>query len=109
MARSKRRRRIGLIAGFLMTGAIVLQIGPLCAVAGGTGLVSAAGTFIDSEGRLFGLFDVCGQENIVYVDSRGIPSGVETQSDIQGSLVPVLYSGDDLMRGCPVRYVRPGL
>lgn len=97
MARSKRRRRIGLIAGFLMTGAIVLQIGPLCAVAGGTGLVSAAGTFIDSEGRLFGLFDVCGQQDVVYVNSQGVP----TSSTVS-------FEEDDLMRGCPVRYVRTG-
>lgn len=105
MVRTKRRRRIGLIAGYLMTGAIMLQLGPACIMAGGTAMASSVSTLIDGNGRLLGLFNVCGQPNIVYVDAQGIPTD-SSASEAGGTVVTVDFSGDDLMFGCPVTYVR---
>lgn len=104
MARRKRHLR-RVIAAYLVTGAIVMQLGPVCSLAGGMGLASSAGTLIDANGRLLGLFNVCGAQDIVYTDAQGIPTGSVT--DTSGNTkISVLYAGDDLMNGCPIQYVQ---
>jgi len=105
MVRNRRRRRIGLIAGYLMTGAIILQLGPACIMAGGTAMGSSIGTLIDANGRFLGLFNVCGQPNVVYVDAQGVPTDSDT-TEGGATVVVVDFRGDDLMYGCPVTYVR---
>jgi hypothetical protein len=107
MVRNKRRRRIGLIAGYLVTGAIILQLGPLCTLAGSTALGSSIGSLIDTNGRFLGLLNVCGQQDIVYVDAQGVPTDTETPASGSGTVPVVVNNGDDLMYGCPIRYVGP--
>jgi len=88
-----------------MTGAIILQLGPACIMAGGTAMSSSISTLIDDSGRFLGLFNVCGQPNVVYVDAQGIPTA-SSANTTGGTVVTVDFSGDDLMYGCPVTYVR---
>ncbi len=71
-------------------------------------MASGISSLIDDNGRFLGLFDVCGQQNVVYVDAQGVPTGTETRTPVSGTFAPVQFSGDDLMHGCPVRYVRTG-
>jgi hypothetical protein len=61
MARKPRRRRTAILAAYLITGAIVLQLGPVCATAANTAIVAFDfGKLVDAQGYLFGVFQVCG-------------------------------------------------
>lgn len=92
---AKRRRRIATVAALLMTGAIVMQVGPACAMLGNFGLAafdfSAA---LDENEQFAGLLSPCGRPNVMYVTEDGIPvTGI------------VYYTGDDMIFDCPVTNV----
>ncbi len=87
----KRWRRKALLAGYLTTGAFLMQLGTICnstITAGG----ASGGFLIDDNGAFMGIVNVCGQENIQIVDEAGIPG-------------QLLNTEDDLMFGCPAREI----
>jgi hypothetical protein len=95
MISNLRRRRTAKIAALLMTGAIVLQLGPLCSLAGSTALSALDLTgLLDSNGKLFGLFQLCGNtQNSTSVAINGSTAG-STTTNLGGS--------GDLIYHCPV-------
>lgn len=90
----KRRTRLVLLAGYLASGGLVLQLGPVCTLAGSTATTGAAssGVLIDDNGNFLGLFNVCGQPDVLIVDENGVPGDL-------------LNTADDLMLGCPIRQI----
>ncbi len=96
----KRRLRIAVLAGYLATGAIVLQLGPFCAIANTTTTagLSQSGFFIDENGNFLGLLPVCGTPAVLV--------GRE-QADNPDEIIfdPIANTEDDLMFGCPVTVV----
>ncbi len=96
----RKQRRIRILASYLATGAIILQLGPLCTMVNTTLTtgVSTSGFLLDDNGDLFGLpfLNMCGQPDFQEVDEFGVPG-------------PVQQGEDDLMFGCPVtQIVVPG-
>jgi hypothetical protein len=88
MIRNLRRRRTAKIAALLMTGAIVLQLGPLCSLAGSTALSALDLTpLLDANGKLFGIFQLCNNS------TTSITTGTTTTS---------VATGGDLIFHCPV-------
>lgn len=96
----KRRLRIAVLAGYLATGAIILQLGPFCTIANTTTTagLSQSGFFIDENGNFLGLLPVCGIQNVLVG---------RQQSDNPGDIIfdPIANTEDDLMFGCPVQIV----
>lgn len=96
----KRRLRIAVLAGYLATGAIVLQLGPFCTMASSTATtgVAQSGFLIDPNGNFLGLVPVCGVPNIVVQ---------REQADLPNDPIfePIRFTEDDLMVGCPVQLV----
>lgn len=96
---SRRLRRKVKLAGYLATGALVLQFGQACTIFNSvaTAGIGTSGFLIDNNGSLFGIFNVCGQQNIQTVTPEGVP-------------VNLLNTEDDLMFGCPAQQivVNPG-
>lgn len=92
----RRRFRIAVLAGYLATGGLLFQAGPLCTVINSTATAGIAGSggFIDENGNFLGLFNVCGVPNVLFVDEDGIA--------IDGT---VFNTEDDLMFGCPITFV----
>jgi hypothetical protein len=91
-----RRRRTAKIAAYLLTGAFLLQLGgPACAMLGSTAIAGFDfGALMDNNGKLFGLFNVCGVPNYEYVDANNVP------------VSSVLNTGDDLIFDCPITFVK---
>ncbi len=88
---TKRQRRTATVAALLMTGAIVLQVGPACAMLGNLGLASFDfSTVLDENEQFLGLFSPCGRPDVLYVDEDGTP------------LSDVYYSDDNMIFDCPV-------
>ncbi|MCG8409542.1 MAG: hypothetical protein MI923_30420 [Phycisphaerales bacterium] len=96
----KRRFRIKILAGYLAMGAVIMQLGPLCTIAGSTATtgVSASGLLIDGNGNFLGLINVCGQPDTLFVNPAGQPI------DPTPDGIP-LFVQDDLLTGCPVTTV----
>lgn len=92
----KRRLRIAVLASYLATGAIVMQLGPFCTIASTTSTagLSQSGFFIDENGNFLGLLPVCGTPNVVV--GREQPNNPD---DIV--FEPIANAEDDLMVGCP--------
>ena len=95
----KRRLRIAVLAGYLATGAIVLQLGPFCAIANTTTTagLSQSGFFIDENGNFLGLLPVCGTPAVLV--------GREQADSSEIIFDPIANTEDDLMFGCPVTVV----
>ncbi len=87
----RRWKRKALLAGYLTTGAFLLQLGPICSSTMTAG-VGSGGLLIDGNGAFLGIVNVCGQENVQIVDLDGVPG-------------ELLNEEDDLMFGCPAREV----
>lgn len=85
-----------MLACYLTTGAIILQLGPLCTMVNTTLTtgVSTSGFLLDDNGNLLGIpfFNMCGQPDIQTVDEDGVP-------------IDLFNTGDDLMLGCPVTQI----
>ncbi len=95
MKLGNKRRRISILAGYILAGAVLLQLGPCISMILPLGAAAFdVGALLDENGYLFGLFNLCGRMNIQYVDKDGNP----TDGD-------VLYTEDDLIWDCPVRQV----
>ncbi len=94
-----KRRRVSVLAGYILAGAFLLQLGPCISMLLPLGAAAFdVSALLDENGYLFGIFNLCGRTNIQYVDEDGVP----TDGDI-------LYTEDDLIWDCPVRQVRdPG-
>jgi len=94
----KRRLRIAVLASYLATGAIIMQLGPFCTVASSTATtgVAQSGFLIDGNGNFLGLLPVCGRADVLV--------GRE-QPNNPGNVVfdPIAFTEDDLMVGCPVQ------
>ncbi|HVP10220.1 MAG TPA: hypothetical protein VMV94_03430 [Phycisphaerae bacterium] len=87
MTQKRRRRRLAVITAYLITGAIVLQLGPVCSVAATTSLSALPWSMlVDANGRLFGIFQVCNVSNT-------------TTGTTTGSTTAALTG--DLIFGCP--------
>ncbi len=91
-----RLSRMRILACYFVTGALVLQLGPLCTMVNST-LTTGVGTsgfLIDNNGNLLGIpfFNMCGQPDIQTVDENGVP-------------LDLLNTEDDLMLGCPVTVI----
>ncbi len=96
MIGKRRRRRSTVLAAYLICGAIVLQLGPMCSMLGNTGIAAFDfSIFLDENEMLFGLFNVCGVPNTLRVDEDGIPL---TGATIQNS-------EDDFIFDCPVTLI----
>jgi hypothetical protein len=95
MTRNPRSRRTAKIAALLMTGAIVLQLGPLCSLAGSTALSALDLTgLLDSNGKFLGLFQLCSNtQSSTSIDVNGSTAGSTTTS---------LGGSGDLIYHCPV-------
>jgi hypothetical protein len=94
MDQKRRRRRTAAIVALLATGAIVLQVGPVCSLFAGSGVAAFdTSLLLDSNEMLFGVFKVCGTPDVQYVDSSGNPVGT------------VQNGADDLIFHCPVTAV----
>jgi hypothetical protein len=77
-----------VLAAYLVTGAIVLQLGPVCAMAANTGIVAFDfNTLVDANGKLFGIFQVC---NV---------TGVTNSNTVSGTTVT---TGGNLLTDCPI-------
>lgn len=88
----RRRRRTAVIAAFLMTGAIVLQVGPFCSLAANTGVAALdLGPLLYPNGSLFGVFNLCGNPDVVNVDATG-------------ATISTVGFADDLVFNCPVTF-----
>lgn len=94
---TRRTRRKIRIAGYLMAGAMLLQVGNACAVVNSvaTAGVASSGLLIDDNGYFLGLFNVCGVENVAVFDANGVLQNVNN-------------TDDDLMFGCPATRVVDG-
>jgi hypothetical protein len=92
---NRRVRRKIKLAGYLAAGAFVLQLGQACTIFNSvaTAGIGSSGFLIDDNGFFFGVFNVCGQENIQTVDVNGVQVG------------DILNTQDDLMFGCPARQI----
>lgn len=90
----KRRLRLAVLAGYLATGGILIQLGTVCNSVGTAG-VASSGVLIDDGGNFLGipLLHVCGQENILIIDPD------------TGATIILLNTDDDLMFGCPAKIV----
>lgn len=86
----RRRLRYAKWAAMFTTGAFLAQFGTICNSTT-TAFIAQTGFLIDDSGRLFGLLNVCGAENVQIV-TDGIPGDI-------------LNNEDDLMYGCPVRQI----
>ena len=94
----KRRLRIAVLASYLATGAIIMQLGPFCTIAGSTTTagVAQSGFLIDENGNFLGLVPVCGTPDVLIGrESANNPNDVVFD--------PVANTEDDLMFGCPVQ------
>lgn len=86
----KRRTRIAFLAAYLSIGGIVVQLAGCFDIAATTGLASLDVSLLtDAEGRLFGVFNVCGIPDILVVDQNGVP-------------IDILNTEDDLVFNCPI-------
>ncbi len=86
----RRKLRFAKWAAMFSTGAFLAQFGTICN-SSFTAFGAQSGFLIDNSGRLFGLFNVCGVENVQIV-AENVPGDVINQDD-------------DLMFGCPVRQI----
>lgn len=94
MARKRRGGKTALLAAYLLTGALVLQIGPMCSMLTTFGAAAFDfSTLLDENERFLGVFAPCGVPNTITVDEQGIPTG-EVQN-----------SEDDLIFDCPVTQI----
>lgn len=96
----KRRLRIAVLASYLATGAIIMQLGPFCTIASSTTTagVAQSGFLIDENGNFLGLLPVCGTPDLLIgraADNN--PDDIEFE--------PIANTEDDLMFGCPVQIV----
>ena len=94
----KRRLRIAVLAGYLATGAIVMQLGPFCTIASSTTTagIAQSGFLIDENGNFLGLLPVCGTPNVLV--------GREQANNPDDIIFdPIANTADDLMVGCPVQ------
>lgn len=96
----KRRLRIAVLASYLATGGIIMQLGPFCTVASSTATAGTAqsGFFIDENGNFLGLLPVCGTPDVqIGRESADNPNDI--------TFDPIQNTQDDLMFGCPVQVV----
>jgi hypothetical protein len=96
----KRRLRFAVLAGYLATGAIVMQLGPFCTIASSTTTagIAQSGFLIDGSGNFLGLLPVCGTPDLLIGrESANNPADVIFD--------PIANTEDDLMFGCPVQVV----
>ncbi len=89
----KRRARVWVLVGYLAMGGYMMQAGACWSFGANTVLPGAYEVLLDSNGRLFGLINMCGQPDIFVqpVDQLG-------QSTSAGTL---FNQGDDLVTVCP--------
>lgn len=88
----KRRSRVWILAGYLFAGAIVLQWGACWTVGANTLVQPISQNLVNSDGELFGLFNVCGIPDVIVVGESG------------GT---VQFTEDDLVTVCPVTVITP--
>lgn len=96
----KRRLRIAVLASYLATGAIVMQLGPFCTIASSTSTagIAQSGFLIDENGNFLGLLPVCGTPDVLIGrESANNPADIVFE--------PIANTEDDLMFGCPVQVV----
>ena len=94
----RRHKRMARAASYLVTGAIILQLGGFCTIFNTTATTTLGGSgfLIDDNGNFLGVFAVCGLENFIVIDEDGIPQGEVQDTE------------DDLLFGCPVRQIQQG-
>lgn len=95
----KRRLRMTVLAGYLATGAIIMQLGPFCTIASSTTTagVAQSGFLIDENGNFLGLLPVCGTPNVlVGREQPNNPDDVVFEAATRNT-------EDDLLVGCPVQ------
>ena len=95
MTRVKKRGRLVVLASYLVTGALLLQLGGCLTMALQTGVTAFDfSRLLDDNDLIMGIFAPCGAQNYMYVDEDGNP--------IDG----VVYgTEDDLLWDCPVHGV----
>ncbi len=94
MARKRRGGRTAVLAAYLVTGALILQIGPMCSMLSTFGVAAFDfSTLLDENERFLGVFAPCGVPNTIEVDELGRPIG-----EIQNT-------EDDLIYDCPVTQI----
>jgi hypothetical protein len=85
-----RRMRVVFLAGYLSVGGIVMQLSGCLNISTTVGTASFDTSLIlDENGRLFGVFAVCGVPNVAVVNEDGL-------------LLDILYTEDDLVYQCPI-------
>ncbi len=90
------RRRVTLLAAFVFAGAFMMQLGSCFSMLLNTSVAAYdAGTLLDEDGLLLGVFAPCGQPNVRYLDASGVPG-------------EVINSEDDLITDCPVTLITTG-
>ena len=89
------RRRWLSLAAYLTTGAVIAQLSACYTIAGTTIAPGTSELLIDANGRVLGIFNVCGVADVQLIDADGVPG-------------PVLFTEDDLMHGCPITQIPVG-
>ena len=90
----KRRGRILVLAGYLAIGGLITQAGACWIIGANTLVGPVSANLIDTNGNLFGLFNVC-----------GIPDTIVAGTSTTGTTTAVQNAGDDLVTFCPVQVV----
>ena len=96
MMRKTRRRRTVLLASYLLAGAFLMQLGPLCSIVASQGVATFdVSLLLGEDESLFGMgmFYPCGEPNVVRVDQDG------------NIISDVLNTEDDFIYGCPITRV----
>ncbi len=84
------RRRVALLAAFVLSGAFMMQLGPCFSMLLNTSAAAYdAGTLLDEDGLLLGIFAPCGQPNVRFIDA-------------DGTVGEIINAEDDLIADCPV-------
>ena len=93
MKLKKRRARLLVLAGYLAIGGLVTQLGACWIVGANTLIAPVTTSLIDTNGKLFGLFNMC-----------GVPDTI-TRDTATGVFGTVQNTEDDLLTVCPVQVI----
>lgn len=92
----KSRSRAWILAGYFLVGAIVTQWGACWIIGANTLIPGVAQNWVDTDGKLFGLVNVCGIPDVLVVGT-GTTAGTGT----------IQFTEDDLVTVCPVTVITP--